>query len=279
MSQQSLNFESLVAALDGHWREQLAQLPTQLRERLARDLSGIVYDCWDSLTEDGRRKQAAWWDYDNNPELEKVRTNDWNMAVVDWLYWKQVPSLTAQEFCVLRHVHDPRDFDAERDGIPGGEGKTLGARVSDDLRIIERSLSAGEGKPIRDWIAWAMEQGWDVPGYLQVPDNADDVSLAHTTGPRPVTSRKIKVAFVIPRQPNNGAWWDQRMRDAKDYGLAGCRAARGRGRQASLWRPGEIAGWLVDKKHMTAEQVANILRKHFPDCADAADYLDPQRKG
>jgi len=276
MSQQSLNFELLTVALDGHWREQLAQLPTQLRERLARDLSGIVYDCWDSLTEDGRRKQAAWWDYDNNPALEKVRTNDWNMAVVDWPYWKQVPSLTAQEFCVLRHVHDPRDFDAERDGIPGGKGKTLGARVSDDLRIIDRSLSADEKKPIQGWIVWALEQGWDVPGYLQDPDNVDDASPAHPGRSKPVTSRKIKAAFVIPHEKDSAAWWDQRMREAKDYGLVGHRAARGRGNVASLWYPDQIAGWLVDKNHMAAGQVAKILRREFPDCSESADLLDPQ---
>ena len=98
-------------------------------------------------------------------------------------------------------------------------------------------------------------------------------------GSTPVSAATIKARFVVPNVTHNGRWWDQRMRDAKRYGLAGSRASKGTGKRPSLWYPHRVAGWLVDKQHMTEKQVAAILRRNFPDCADTADLLDPPSGG
>ena len=84
----------------------------------------------------------------------------------------------------------------------------------------------------------------------------------------------FKVEFNAAK---NGVWWRNRMRDVNAYGLSDCRASKGKpgAFNSSTWFPGEIAAWLVDKKHMDSARVANVLRKAFPDCTDIADQLDP----
>lgn len=88
----------------------------------------------------------------------------------------------------------------------------------------------------------------------------------------PVTSHKIVATFALPR-PDNEDWWDRRMRDAKRYGLVDSRASRGRKRQPSLWYPDRVAAWLVDKNHMKSDLASRILRDHFPDCVEEANWL------
>lgn len=279
MSNQSSKFEPLLVALDGHWHEKRAQLPVGLRERLARDLAGIVYEQWDSLIEDGRRYQAAYWDYRNDPapEAEEKRTIDWDGVVVGWDYWQKVPLLTAEEFSVLRHVHDPRNFVDEKNNIPGGDGRTLGERVNDDVRIIERTHGLDAKKAMQEWVSWAQKQDWGIPSYLLAAADRDgDADADQPRRTKPVTSKKIIAVFVIPGQASNKKWWDRRMGEVKDYGLTGCRASPGRGKRPSLWYPDQIAGWLIDKKYMSTQQVAKILRKEFPECSETADMLDVQ---
>jgi hypothetical protein len=94
---------------------------------------------------------------------------------------------------------------------------------------------------------------------------------------KPVLVWEIYQRFALARdEDENVAWWKGRMADAGRYDLLECRAAKGRPgiRDSSLWYPDRIAGWLVDKGHMTGRKAAQVLREHFPDCADTADRLD-----
>lgn len=158
-------FESLVVALEGWFDKDLADLPADKRRRVERDFP--YPDYWDGNDAAWRRHESERWDYRNNPALEETRTADWDGTTVGWNYWQKVSSLTAQEFCILRHVCDPRKFEKKQSDTPGGEGKTLGERVSDDVRIVERSLGPGTMKPVQQWVLWAHAQGWLVPSYLQ----------------------------------------------------------------------------------------------------------------
>jgi hypothetical protein len=89
-----------------------------------------------------------------------------------------------------------------------------------------------------------------------------------------VASDKIVAAFVV-KSHNNETWWNVRMRDAIRYDLESCRARRGAGLQRpSYWYPDAVAGWLVEKEHMTKTKVARILRSHFPQYVDIADLLE-----
>jgi hypothetical protein len=164
-------FDSLTLALEDWFDKPIDALPDELRLRVETDLSLIP---WENLSADGQRSIAAQWDYQNDPALEDSRTADWEAALVDWDYWQQLPSLTAQEFCILRHVHDPREFEGEQTNTPDGIGKTLGARVSDDVRIIHRSLGSDSKKPIAEWVIWAQQQSWNIPAYLRFIVDAPD---------------------------------------------------------------------------------------------------------
>ena len=97
----------------------------------------------------------------------------------------------------------------------------------------------------------------------------------------PVFALKIMQHFVVnANADSNNAWWRARMRDAKRYKLESCRGSAGQPgkKDSSMWFPERIAGWLVDKRHMSAERVSAVLRKHFPECADYADMLDFVKK-
>ena len=174
--QKAREFSVLVAMLEEHGREERAKIPEVLRERLARDLHPIAWEKWDSWSEEERYRQGVDWVAQHHPGLETNRQTGWDKYVVDWVYWQQVPSLTAQEFCILRHVHDPRKFEDDRNSIPSGEGKTLGERVSDDVRIIERSLGPDAKKSAQEWVSWAHQQGWGIPSYLRnLADEGDAI--------------------------------------------------------------------------------------------------------
>lgn len=97
----------------------------------------------------------------------------------------------------------------------------------------------------------------------------------HTT--TPVSRADIVFYFKVkPDEAANQKWWDERMRDAKRYGLEQARASRGRGKKSQpMFYPDLIAAWLVDKKHMDGPAAAAVLRKHFSECEHAADLLDP----
>jgi hypothetical protein len=158
-AQEPKTFESLTLALEDWFDKNLDELPVALRQRVEKE---FIPMSWDMLTTEqkqqlalmtpedkrrvalaaakSRRSVALQWDDRNDPSLEDRRTIGWECSIVDWDYWNRVPMLTAEEFCNLRHVHDPRNFENDRKSTPDGIGKTLGERVSDDLRIIDRSL-------------------------------------------------------------------------------------------------------------------------------------------
>jgi hypothetical protein len=134
----------------------LHQLPPELRPKVRTEASGSL---WDSFTEEQRRSWCEQTD----------RQRFFDEACVDWIYWGTLKTLTATEFCMLRHVQDPRTFEDDKNSIPGGKGKTLGELVSDDLRIIERSMGEAAVVPrkLNEWIAYAEAQGWNIPPFMR----------------------------------------------------------------------------------------------------------------
>lgn len=157
-------FDPLAVALENWFEKPFSDLPDGLRERVAQE---EILMPWDSLSANQRRSAAIQLDYEMDPARAEERAAAWNEVSVDWAYWRQVPALTAQEFCILRLLHDPRHFESEKTFTFGGAGKSLGELVDDDVRIIERTLDPDIIKPIPEWIAWAQLQNWDMPSYFR----------------------------------------------------------------------------------------------------------------
>lgn len=157
-------FVSLTLALEDWFDKGLNELSDTLRLRVENDFFPLG---WVGLSSEQRRSFALQWDYQHDPVLKERRAVDWQESVVDWDYWKKVPLLSAQEFCILRHVHDPRNFEGEKISIPGGVGKPLAERVSNDLRVIDRSLGGDTKSSIKNWVIWAHQYSWDIPVYLR----------------------------------------------------------------------------------------------------------------
>jgi hypothetical protein len=89
-----------------------------------------------------------------------------------------------------------------------------------------------------------------------------------------VPSSDIVDAFRIKDDDtDNAAWWDQRMRDAKRYGLLDARTAKGRLQNPSYWRPDLVAIWLIDKGHLSTKTAKRIVLRRFPDSAATLDYV------
>ncbi len=137
-----------------------------------------------------------------DPGLVVQQTIDWDKSVVDWDYWSKVPRLTAEEFCILLHRHDPRNFETDRDFIPGCSGRTLGELVSDKSRIINRSMESIKEKSTTEWIKWAKHQNWDIPAYL--------LSILDLPAPAPRPQGHL----------NHNSDWQQRANEiaAKEFG-------------------------------------------------------------
>lgn len=197
---------ALEALLEEHIQKKRADLPAELRERLAKGLNEMVWEMWDSLPEEERRKQCEDWIERHHPALEAKRVKEWDECTVGWYYWQKVSSLTAQEFCILRHVHDPRKFDDDQNCTPGGEGKTLGERVSDDVRIIERAEGQNVTKPVKEWVSWAQKQSWELPSYLRaLAEEGGDINTDQGASGNPcdvfltmqnLTADEVSIAFV-----------------------------------------------------------------------------------
>lgn len=105
--------------------------------------------------------------------------------------------------------------------------------------------------------------------------NNDATSAKRKSNVTFVPSADIIHAFrVKDEESENAAWWDQRMRDAKRYGLVDARVARGRLQNPSCWRPDLIAFWLIEKGHLPTVVVNRVLQEHFPDWVDTSGHLD-----
>ena len=113
-----------------------------------------------------------------------------------------------------------------------------------------------------------------------VDEGSDDPAISPC---QPVSAWQVWQHFpVVVDADANEKWWKEKMADAKRYGLLECRVGEGKkGRGGgSLWRPGMIAGWLVDrhdkgKEGLPADAVHRGL-KQFPGCEDIADQMFPQ---
>lgn len=129
--------------------------------------------------------------------------------------------------------------------------------------------------------SWVDEPWPFPPNPSPSPSPSTAAPLSHrtpvaTTG---VDSDAIIAGFRVKEdEAINQRWWKSHMRDATRYQLNTCRVQiggpnRGDQRQPSLWKPDAVAGWLVDKGHLSSKQVVRMLRQHFPESSDAADWL------
>jgi hypothetical protein len=75
----------------------------------------------------------------------------------------------------------------------------------------------------------------------------------------------VKAFAVRPTAAANKKWWDARLRDPRKYGLVAGRALKGKAKRPSRWYPDVVAGWLVDKQHMSHSAVTRAVEQHFPD--------------
>ncbi|OFZ98273.1 MAG: hypothetical protein A3H35_08425 [Betaproteobacteria bacterium RIFCSPLOWO2_02_FULL_62_17] len=187
-------FVPLTRELEGWFEKPLTDLPEEKRQRVG----GVFLVAWDQLTPEQRRIFAEQWDYQHDPAIEAERTQGWEEAIVDWRYWGQLPTLSAEEFCILRHVTDPRKFESERQTIPGGAGATLGQRVEDDLRRVVADSAVSEKKrlPLGRWVSWASKVGLICPGFMRT--NADAASKDDVTEGR--DRHYSSVEGITPKQ-------------------------------------------------------------------------------
>lgn len=175
-------FLALVPALSDWFGADLANLPADVRARVERDFP--FPGSWDGLGPGHRRGVAEQWDTEHDPANEEAGQIGWDEEQAGWAYWRKVPVLTTQDFCILRHGYDPREFKRDRDSTPGDEGRTLGERVADDVRILSRAPTRSARKSLPDWIALAQRLTLDVPAYM------------HPTPPVAPTARVASVAPV-----------------------------------------------------------------------------------
>jgi hypothetical protein len=130
------------------------------------------------------RERAERKAFEESPEGRQAAQDAWDEMIVGWAYWLQLRTLSAQEFCILRHIHDPRKFDDEREHFPGGEDPSLGQRVEDDLRLIaaDPRITGGLRHSLDEWVAWAKLSGLACPHFLQSAA-AQAVSTQHADLP------------------------------------------------------------------------------------------------
>lgn len=155
---------SLTLTLESWFDKPLMSLPEEIRKRVEEVFFPFG---WDKLLPGERRSFAIQCDEKFDPAHAEKHRVAWEESLVDWRYWATIPLLSAQEFCILRHIHDPRDYEARKGFRPDGVGKLLGERVSDDLRIIERSIGTETLRTACDWVKWAQQQSWAIPAYLR----------------------------------------------------------------------------------------------------------------
>lgn len=151
---------------------------------------------------------------------------------------------------------------------PGQSTDTLPQRTVTPPAWVQEMQAAEANAPVSP----TNSTREDATGADDQDDGDADVEAdAPVTG---VPSSAIIDAFRIKdSDTDNAQWWDQRMRDAKRYGLINARTAKGQLQNPSYWRPDLIACWLVDKHHLSAKTVKRIVLIHFPDWADTLDYL------
>lgn len=101
-------------------------------------------------------------------EEDTAQQVEWDRCVSGMEYWENVTQLTPHEFCCLRHIHDPRNFEQEKNTIPSGTGNTLEERVADDERIIERDpeIDGKRAMSLAEWVTWAEHKNWAIPGFI-----------------------------------------------------------------------------------------------------------------
>lgn len=97
-----------------------------------------------------------------------------------------------------------------------------------------------------------------------------------------VPAADIRFKFtVIKSDDENEEWWKKMMRNASDNGLNECRVGSGKkGPGGSLWRPDQIAGWLVDRHERNFEGMSNnsarAALKKFTGYEEIADEIFPK---
>jgi hypothetical protein len=93
-----------------------------------------------------------------------------------------------------------------------------------------------------------------------------------------VPSDEIIDAFQLElNRVANAKWWQERMGNTRRYKKLAAAfvqkglPSRGDQRYPSWWRPDLIASWLIQSRHMPSYKALPILRKRFPQWANATD--------
>ena len=114
-------------------------------------------------------------------------------------------------------------------------------------------------------------------------DNDEAEKYATANAKSSVSAMQIRMHFVVisTGEDANHEWWKKMMRNASDNGLNMCRVGGGKkGRGGSLWRPDQIAGWLVDRHERNFEGVSNnsarAALKKFTGYEETADEMFPK---
>ncbi len=166
----------------------------------------------------------------------------------------------------------------ERTGVtlPAMDDKSLtelSSRGQVELLQAEAKFTLSFPCPPQDFVTWydhtrATNGVSDFPlaeGFLKVFSRQENAKASSVHGPATLSSTVIAMFQVKSNPTDNKKWWDDRMRNPKKYGLQEARASVGRAKQQSKWYPGIVAGWLVDKKHLTPGKASRALSSSFPD--------------
>lgn len=238
------DYVPLLEALKGHFEQSLDALPDALR----RPVAELFYPLrWDDCDPGYRRRL-----------VEHSATRPSSEASEEERQF--VENLFALEDQCMQEIVDL---------------KTITCSSVSDYELKKSKLADAERK-----LAQIKLQRCEARGdYLEVEDSAISTSSC-----QPADSEQIVRNFRVHlNEDQNAAWWESQMRNASrgKFKLADCRVGAGRkGRGAkTLWRPDQIAGWLIDRYErkldgMSSSAASTALKK-FPGCADIADSFSP----
>lgn len=150
------------------------------------------------------------------------------------------------------------------------EGKALTLDKAELIRLVDNPAGDSEDTDT------AEIEGFDF-------DNDEAEKYATANAKSSVSAMQIRMHFAVisTDEDANHEWWKKMMRNASDNGLNVCRVGGGKkGRGGSLWRPDQIAGWLVDRHERNFEGMNNnsarAALKKFTGYEETADEMFPK---
>jgi hypothetical protein len=181
-------------------------------------------------------------------------------AYPDWEHWLQIRKAYLWQLVALSCGIDPKrlEYKPAPAGQPiytevrGSVGTEFGKRleiaighlgVDGGLDTVQSGIGNREASEVllESFVAWAKQMDWDLPLELQ-EESPNERALEGQPDTkalkRSVPKDDVVFHFCVKKDENaNRKWWDQRMRSAKRYKLADCRASLGRGRKQAMYYP------------------------------------------